>query len=1362
MIEQKRFGGIMNLDDKPEFVLPNQHIDALNLRFYGGSQGLTSENIVGNTLISNSLPSGNNECIGSFYDALKQRLFWLNYNSSSFNGIYYLDVKTGIISKLLLCFTDSQTDILGFDLDYPSSGMDIIYTTEGDGDILTWNTRNKPPRQLNILQAQNSLYGSNWLEEYINVIKQPPSIPAKVAYENDVTVTVNNLRKKLFKLKYRYWYTDNQKSTWSSESEIAVPFNYTDPQADTDPTKNCRIGCIIQTGDPSVVKVEVAAAESLGNVFSNYFSVVILNKSDLSIADNDTYLWRFYNNEAYDYVDLQESLLDFDRVPDFANTQALLNGNVIVYGGITEGKDPVVPNVLLAPTTEYPLRIDCYNVMSVTQYGKEGFQAGENIHFIVIGTIRRGQTFTAEVDDGVTTYTITYTAVVGDTTTEVLAGLSANATGQGFTEVSIDNNELVISLANQELLYSNITTTDQSISGNFQITSANSTVKIIGGASFLSLFSKGVMFYIYGNTLNVNPFITVSSSVNGADLDVVVEVVLANENIATSLYFVPALNSSIPAYNSSSKEGWCLFYYDENGKTNGATTSSDFNVSTHSLGLDKSQNTLLFLTPYIDVSILHRPPLWAKTYQFGRSSNLTKQSWLFWITSGTYKDDKYAYISVESINAYKIVNPTSIISYDFISGDRIKFYVLYDTTGNPIQTYGDTHDYEIYEQVQNPDINGTVRNGQFVKIILPDTTSAFDFSSGLTLDYNNYYIELYTPAKAASEGLNVYYEFSEEYGIGNAGTLLAFHQGMLQNQTDDLITPATFKFNKGDAWYRTRTIPIGNTILYDLVQGVPFGSGTIIGQKLTTQAYSTPEYVLAANIAQQGFINNYNSPGWTINVTLNTYTFKVKGAINLRVTTGTPNFIRVQIYVVYGTNTILYPLGAASGPLAAGETVLMDVNTTIVMPPNSKSFLVMNSPSTSVRVELISGYLSYSEPQKDFLIGVVDQNFSDFYESKVNSDGRPFKVNPDEKTNYFSTLIRWGLNYQQNTNINQINRFYPDNFTEIDRAKGDIQRFKSRDRQLRVFQNRAVGQFGVYARFIQSNEGDSQLTTTNVILTDNNIVYYNGEFGLGDQYTSLVSSSRRDYFPDPVRGDDIRLADDGFTNLSELYKGQYTIRDLLVPYNKTYLRTNGATAKIIGTYDFREERWVKILQGGTNSGNTIDNYAFGFNEKNKGYDSFFSFNQAEWIDTVEDVIYSWKNGELWAHNNTVNRCNFYNIQYGTSITLVFNINLLEKKTWESITEIASAIWECPLIYGNVYSYSGQLQETMLGEYDFANLESNFHAAILRDQNSIGGILNGQIMKGNYLVVQLIKQNASDLIWLSEVSMMFKDSPLTNK
>lgn len=1366
--EEKRFAGILNLDDRPEFILSNQHIDALNGRFYGGAQGLVFQNLPGNTLIANTLPAGNNQCIGSFFDSLKQRIFWFNWNSNGRNGIYKYEISTNTASALLVSFTNSAADIFNFDLDYPIASVDIIYTTEDDGDILTWVARNERPKALNILEAENNLYGSAWLESYLDLAKEPPSIPIKCAYEDDATVTVNNLRKKLFKFKYRFWYTDNEKSTWSSESEIPVPFYYSDPQVDTDPTKNCRIGCVIQTGDASVVKVEIATCESLGNVFSNYFSTIILDKSELSIPNNDTYIWRFYNNEAYVFVELQESILLYDRVPDLANSQSLLNGNTIIYGGITEGKDPVVPDVDMTTFFEYPLSIDYTNILSATQYGKEGFVQGENIRIIVIGTIRRGQTYNIAVLVGATTFTITYTAVVDDTPALVLAGLSTSATGQGFTQVSITANELVISRTNQILIRSNIATTDQSISAIYTINTFNDTVTITGGSSFLSLFSKGVMFIIYTSSTNTWPFTVVSSVVAGADLVVTVQDTQANELIAGILYFVNPVNNSIPAYNSSSKENWCLFYFDEKGKTNQATTADDFNVTTLYLGINRSANTYVFLSPYITAQINHRPPIWAKSYQWGRTMNLTKQSYLFWITSGTYKDDKYAYISIESINAYKVVNPSSVISYDFVPGDRIKFYILYNTSGKAIIHYSNDHDYEIYDQVVNPDINGTVRKGQFLKIILPNTSGSFDFSSGLTLDYNNYYIELYTPAKSASEGLNVYYEFGEEYGIGNAGTANAYHQGMLQNQSADLVTPATFKFNKGDAWYRTRNIPIGNTILYDLVGGNSFGTSTILGQQLTTQAYSTPDYIVASSIAQQPFINNPNSPGWTLAVNLNSYTFKLRGVINVVANNATNAAPRITAYVLFGTNsTQTYIIGGYTGslPITAGQTIIFNVDTSITMPANSKIFIVMNTIDGNFRCTLISGYLGFSEPQKDFIVGVIDQNFSDFYESKVNSNGRPMKVNPDEKTTFFPTLLRWGSPYQQNTNINQINRFFDDSKDEVDRAKGDIQRLKARDRILRVFQNRAVGQYGVFARFIQNNSGNQELVTTNDIITKGNINYYEGRLGLGDQYTGLVSATNQDYGVDPVTGDDWRLSNDGFTKIGELYKGQFTIRNLLVPYNKTYLRPDGSKAKIIGCFNYFDGEWIKILQGGTNGSSTISNYAFSFNEKRNGYSSFFSFNQAEWIQSAQDVIFMWKDGALWKMdigNPSGNYCNYFGTQYSCYVTLVFNVNFLDIKTPESIAEVASEVWACPLIYTSVNSYSGQRQESLLINQDFSELEGEFKAAFLRDIHSIGGLVNGDTLKASYLVTKFEISSPTNQVRLSEVSLMYKDSPLNVK
>jgi hypothetical protein len=84
------------------------------------------------------------------------------------------------------------------------------------------------------------------------------------------------------------------------------------------------------------------------------------------------------------------------------------------------------------------------------------------------------------------------------------------------------------------------------------------------------------------------------------------------------------------------------------------------------------------------------------------------------------------------------------------------------------------------------------------------------------------------------------------------------------------------------------------------------------------------------------------------------------------------------------------------------------------------------------------------------------------------------------------------------------------------------------------------------------------------------------------------------------------------------------------------------------------------------------------------------------------------------------------------------------------------------MYTNTYSYGTTRQVSNLGEAEFTLLEGNPSAAIKRDANSSGGKINGNFMKGNYLVVKFQRQNAQNLITLSEASARFTDSPLTVK
>lgn len=1304
-IEQKRFAGIMNLDDKEQFVLPNQHINALNIRFYGGANGLVAENYPGNEQIAFDLPSGNNEAIGSIFDQLKNRVIWFNFNSNNRHGIYKYEITTGVVSALLLCFTDSQTDILGFDLDYPIASVNIIYTTEEDGDILTWTARNDKPKELNILDAENDLFGVNWLAEYLDVCKQPPTIPPVCAYENDATSIVNNLHGasgyKLYRFREIFEYGSFQQSAPGSISKMPIPFNYTSQDVVTDPTKNCKIGIIIQTGGADVKKLHVWAQENIGVTWGKWFSIDILDKDELSIPDDDTYIYYFKNDKAYDYVDTALADLDFDRVPDLANTQELLNGNVIIYGGITEGYDPVVPEVAVAVQDDvvggvgYPIQA------LVTQEGTNGLTTGY-IRISIVGQVAfassSGQSSSIDivVKSGASTYYINCTAISGATTVaDLIAQISSVATGFGFTIISSTSNSIVINIANQVLHN----------------------------------------YIVYGNGNNIK-----------------------------------SINESVPCNEFSSKHNYGIAYFAEKQKTNGVTTSELFVGNITPIDFTVSALANVFPLTQIELTISHRPPTWARNWQLVRTNNLTEENnFLKWVSDRTFKDDQFAYISIESINSYKVQHETSVLSYDFLVGDRIKFCALFNNDKTVAQDYGNLHDYEIVGQVVNPNINGLVQGGQFIKIKLPTTSINFDFGTFISNTYYYYYICLYTPAKSVANNLDVYYEVGEMFEVGNAGTATCYHQGNTQNQTPDLVTPAISIFKGGDSWYRLREVRAGAYFRANLVPEVTYSwvNEPILQQTIENIPVGT-SYSVKNTTA--GYTTNANN--WLIKTSsTQAVTFNVKGKLIFRALQTTPNrLILIMLFRnIGGGGTGVATVGEITGGVSNGQIIEFNVDTNITVPANRTAVIYLQespvSSPTPFSANSISGQLTFIDTEHDFTVGIVDPNFSDFFESKVNSNGRPSVVNPDEKTIKFGTLVRWGLNYQQNTNINQINRFYPLNFDEIDRQKGEIQRMVAVDRLLKIIQNRACSQYGVLTKYIQSKSGDEQLTTTNDIITKGNINYYAGEYGCGNQYTGIVVSKNVIYFVDPVRGYQLRLSNDGITPISELYKGQFYIRNLLTPYNDDYITPNGGLAKVLGCYSYFDEDYITLLQGSTLDVNPLTAYAFSFNEKRNGYGSFLGFKDAEWLQSAQDVIYMWKDGGLWKidiGNPTGDYCKYFNVQYEAYIVVPFNKDFMDIKTPESLVEVASERWRCPLIWTNVNSYAGQRQESELKNVDFSELEGEFKASLLRDIYSYGGINNGDILKAGFLVAKFQVDTPTNQVTLSQVTLMYKDSPLNVK
>jgi hypothetical protein len=174
-----------------------------------------------------------------------------------------------------------------------------------------------------------------------------------------------------------------------------------------------------------------------------------------------------------------------------------------------------------------------------------------------------------------------------------------------------------------------------------------------------------------------------------------------------------------------------------------------------------------------------------------------------------------------------------------------------------------------------------------------------------------------------------------------------------------------------------------------------------------------------------------------------------------------------------------------------------------------------------------------------------------------------------------------------------------------------------------------------------------------------------------------------------------------------------------------------------------------------------DSYTISFDEDENKFESFHSY-KPEMMGCLNTTLLTFKDGGLWKHTTSAVYCNFYGTQYPCFIQAVFAGDLTSKKTWLSVMQNGNTVWSCPEIYTQMESDATTRQESELLETDFVNLESEYHASFLRDINSIGGLIEGNQLKGVFVVIKFQKNNPSTFVYLNSATVKFINSPLNNR
>lgn len=415
--------GRLDYDSSPHLVAKEDFIDGLNITREQGSGGTFNDdsvvaNVKGNRFVPFNLPLYGNKTIGARQDPLRNAIYYFIYNSDGFHTIAYYDNATRVISKIFQSKTDSAgVDIFQWNPEFSIIHVDIVHR-DIEGDLLYWV--DPVPRKLNIKTALAGGYAGVTSQD-MKAAKAQPAIQITAEYISDANIILNNLSGKLFEFDYRYVYDDFEKSTFSSLSANPLPGN--DYEENINPLANNVINVTVNTGGAYVKKVEVAFRQNIGNLWSDYFLIVSLDKEQLFLADNSTYTLPFTNDGAYIPIDVNEAIQLFDYVPLEAKAQCMPNGANIVYGAITEGYPNMTDLNVVATVTYETVPLPSGSIV----IGNPSFSfvvltLGRGFECTVGATVTPGdeyQIIGSKVGPTVN-FDFTYTAMLGDTNLDIV------------------------------------------------------------------------------------------------------------------------------------------------------------------------------------------------------------------------------------------------------------------------------------------------------------------------------------------------------------------------------------------------------------------------------------------------------------------------------------------------------------------------------------------------------------------------------------------------------------------------------------------------------------------------------------------------------------------------------------------------------------------------------------------------------------------------------------------------------------------------------------------------------------------------------------------------------------------------------
>lgn len=440
------------------------------------------------------------------------------------------------------------------------------------------------------------------------------------------------------------------------------------------------------------------------------------------------------------------------------------------------------------------------------------------------------------------------------------------------------------------------------------------------------------------------------------------------------------------------------------------------------------------------------------------------------------------------------------------------------------------------------------------------------------------------------------------------------------------------------------------------------------------------------------------------------------------------------------------------------------------------------------------------DPAQVIVAQMVEEfNFSDFYLSAYINIGRINIHDLNIKEIRRPNVIYYSEIFIPDSNINGLGSIFGDSFKEYDQNYGSIQKLYTEDKRLICFQELKVGMILINESVIFDQTGKTTIQKSQQVLSDI-IYYTGefgigrepGSFAVygkrkyftdvdrgavlrlsQDGITPISENKMHNHFTDRFKDIKENGEEGGILGIYDIKFREYILSTKISKrINSTVIRIRPHTHLLnryeisvddtsifnVGDridfcyFEINEERdrcdvatvltisetsiWaflevpVVILVGSEIIVKVdTDEETIAFNEPLNKWVTFYSYQPEMMSEAGMDIV-TFKDGKLYKHNDNVIYNNFYGTQYESIIDFIANENPSSVKFFLGIEEESTDIWTMP----RATNLNGQ--QTSLIKEDFENIEEVFWAAFFKDENSNGGLLEGEDMRSSALSVRL--------------------------